>query len=319
MAEQKKYSFKHRLEYALFCFWGFVFSRSPYRLALALGWCVAWIGHYIGRYRVRMVYDRIRQVFPEMDRRQVRRIAWESWRNFVFNIVDTFRLQRVNEAWLRRYMLAYDETVARVRKELSHGGGAVGVSLHMGSAEVQAVSLQKMGLDVFVITGGQKNQLVDRRLNAMRGGTGIDCIPKGSGAGMFKQVFRRIKHGGLLTMLADLRLPSGGLEVNFLGHKASVVPGMGLFAKKTGVPVVPSIITREGWTHHRLRVFSAIFPDENLSFDDDVLRMTQAVFDLFDRAIRECPSQWFWYNKNWILAPVRIPKPKEAPASGEMS
>jgi len=313
MAEETVHSFKHRAEYAIFCFWGWVFATVPYRVALALGWAVAWVGHYGVRYRVRLVHSRIREVFPEMATRQVRRIAWLSWRNFVFNIVDTFRLSRVDEAWLRRYMVDYDHTVERVRKSLSHGGGgAVGVSLHMGSAEVSAVSLQRMGMDVFVITGHQKNRLVDAKLNAMRGATGIDCIPKSSGSGLFKQVFRRLKQGGVLTMLADLRQPLGGVDVDFLGGRASVVPGMGLFAKKCGVPVVPSIITRDGWVRHHLQVFEPVLPDDALSTDVDVQRMTQMVFNRFDKAIREQPEQWFWYNKNWVLAPMR----QSAPAAG---
>lgn len=312
MADEAGHSLKHRVEYAVFCSWGWAFVTMPYRVALALGWGVAWVGHYLVRYRVSLVHRRIREVFPEMPARRVRHVAWISWRNFVFNIVDTFRLPRINEAWLRRYMVDYDHTVGLVRQNLPQGRGAVGVSLHMGSAEVFAVSLQQMGVDVFVITGAQKNRLVDAKLNAMRGATGIDCIPKSSGSALFKQVFRRLKQGGVLTMLADLRQPYGGVDVDFLGSRASVVPGMGLFAKKCGVPVASSIITREGWVRHHLKVFPLVHPDEELSTESDVQRMTQIVFDHFDKAIRERPEQWFWYNKNWVLAPVR----QAAPAAG---
>jgi KDO2-lipid IV(A) lauroyltransferase len=320
MTEGPVHSLKHRVEYALFCFWGHVFTILPYRAALAVGWGVAWIGHYLLRYRVDMVHGRIRGVFPALERRKVRRIAWLSWRNFVFNMVDTFRLRRINDAWMRRYIVDYENTVRRVRESLSHGGGAVGVSLHMGCAEVQAVCLQQMGVDVFVITGKQKNLLVDDRLNAMRKGTGIECIPKSAGSALFKQVFRRLKQGGVLTMLVDIRQPEGGVDVDFLGGKASAVPGMGLFAKKCDVPAIPSIISREGWTRHHLRIFEPILPDPGLEVGEDVQRMTQQVFTFFEKAIQERPEQWFWYNKNWILAPLRQKKPPVLEsATGEVS
>lgn len=314
MTETVQHSLKHRVEYVLFCFWAGVFSVLPYRAALALGWGVAWVGHYLARYRVRLVHSRIQEVFPGIEPRRVRRIAWISWRNLVFNIVDTVRLGRVNEAWLRRYMVDYEYTHNQVRESLAHERGTVGVSLHMGCAEVFAVSLQQMGVDVFVISGKQKNLLVDEKLAAMRGQTGIDCIPKSAGSSLFKQVFRRLKQGGVLTMLSDLRQPLGGVEVSFLGGRASVVPGMGLFAKKCGVPIVPAIITREGWVRHHLQVYAPVFPDDALSTDADTQRMTQTVFDLFDRAIRERPEQWFWYNKNWVLAPLRQKPAVVAPA-----
>lgn len=304
MTDDKTHSIKHRVEYALFCFWGTVFSIAPYRLALLLGWVVAWIGHYLVRYRVDLVHRQIREVFPSLEQRRVRHIAWISWRNFVFNIVDTFRLRKITPSWLRRHVVDYDRTVTALREQLP-AGGFIGVSLHMGSAEVLAVCLQQMGLKVFVITGKQKNLLVDDKLNAMRCSTGIECIPKSAGISLFKQVFRRLKDGGMLTMLVDLRQPAGGVDIDFLGGRASVVPGMGLFAKKVGVPVIASVFSRKGWSQHRLELFPTLFPDADLSVEADVQRMTQAVFDRYDQAIRATPEQWFWYNKNWILAPLR--------------
>lgn len=296
-------SLKHRVEYGLVTFWGWFFLNLPYRAALFVGWLVALLGHYVFRYRVALVHERIREVFPGIAPRELRRIAWLSWRNFVFNVVDMFRLTLIDDDWLRRYMVDYEGTVARVRQRLSTGQGGVGVSLHMGSAEVSAVSLQRMGVDVFLITGSQKNLLVDGKLQAMRAATGIDCIPKNSG--MFKQVFKRLKQGGMLAMLADLRMPTGGAEVDFLGKKAHVVSGMGLFAKRTGVKIYPSIITRVGWTRHKLVDYEPVVPDETLDQEVDIQRMAQVVFDHFDQAIREQPEQWFWYNKNWVLAPLR--------------
>ncbi len=301
------YRIKHLVEYALFCFWGILFRFIPYRIALLLGWVLAWTGHFIVRYRVSLVYGRIREVFPELSLREVRRIAWLSWRNFVFNLVDMFRLDLINEKWLEHHIIDYDTTRERL-KELLPEGGLIGVSLHMSSAEVLAVCLQRLGLDVFVITGRQKNLLVDEKLNAMRGATGIDCIPKSASLGMFKQVFRRLRSGGMLTMLVDLRQPNGGIDVPFLGGRASVVPGMGLFAKKAGVPVIPSVFSRQGWTRHHLQILPPIYPDSGLGVDEDVQRMVQMVFHDFDLAVRRLPEQWFWYNKNWILAPLRSPE-----------
>jgi lauroyl/myristoyl acyltransferase len=40
--------------------------------------------------------------------------------------------------------------------------------------------------------------------------------------------------------------------------------------------------------------------------------MTQATMDLFDRAIRQQPDQWFWYNRRWVLDPPPVePAPKQ--------
>ncbi len=305
MNTHAQHSLKHRLEYGLFWLSGAVFARLPYRAALLLGWGLAGIGHYLFRYRVDLAHARIREVFPTASPAQVRRIAWLSWRHLVFNLVDICRMKRMDQAWLRRHMVDYESAAARIREYLAYlgSGGAVGLSIHMGCVEMIARAIQQLGVDVFVIVKTQKNLLVDRQLNAMRGSTGITCIPQG--AGLYKQVFRRLRRGGVLSVLNDIRAASGGIAVDFLGRQVSVSPGGLVFAKKTGVPVLAAFVVREGWTRHRLHLFPPICPDDRLPLDEDVKRMTQSAFDIFDQAVRAYPEQWFWYNKNWILAPAR--------------
>ena len=150
-------------------------------------------------------------------------------------------------------------------------------------------------------TGKQKNPLTDAYINELRGSTGIDKVQKGSA--LLKGVLGRLRKGGVLAFLADLRVSPNGIIVDFLGTKASVAPGMGMFAKQTNVPIFPAILIREGWTKHRLQIFEPILPDPELPKKADQQQLTQAVFVVIERAIRKHPEQWFWYNKRWILTP----------------
>ncbi len=303
-----KHRVKHWVEYGLLRFWGWMFTHLPYRAALAVGWGAAWIGHYLLRYRVRIVHARIRQVFPDAQARRVRRIAWLSWRNLFFNLVDIFRLGRIDAAWMQRHLVDFADVREAVEAIRIKQQGGVGVSLHMGSVEVMAVALQRLGLSVFVIDGRQKNLLADAHIRKMRAATGITFLPKDSS--LLRQVFRELRDGKFLLLLADLRMRTGGVLVDFLGHRVSVAPGLGLFSKRSQVPVYLSILLREGWTRHRLVMYDPIEPREDLKRDADIQRMTQAVFDVFTQAVYEVPEQWFWYNKHWILEPVETEQPR---------
>ena len=53
-------------------------------------------------------------------------------------------------------------------------------------------------------------------------------------------------------------------------------------------------------------------PDPALPKEQDWLRMTQAVIDLYDAAIRAAPEQYFWYNKRWVLDPLPAEAAPEA-------
>mgnify|MGYP006919536186 FL=1 len=47
--------------------------------------------------------------------------------------------------------------------------------------------------------------------------------------------------------------------------------------------------------------------------------MTQAVLANVEAAIRRAPEQWFWYNKRWVLTPVRDDAPAAHPAPDDVN
>jgi lauroyl/myristoyl acyltransferase len=43
----------------------------------------------------------------------------------------------------------------------------------------------------------------------------------------------------------------------------------------------------------------------SLEKQEDIVRMTHSVIAVLDKEIQANPEQWFWYNKRWVLDPVR--------------
>ncbi len=293
---------RHVFEYFLLRLTILLTSRTHFRFALCVGWLLAWFSHYILRYRVDSAKERIREVFEDIPGREVKRIAWLSWRDFVFNVVELYRLPLIDEKWIGRHVVNHEEVRGKLQEYCGTGRGAVVASLHMGASEAAGVVMQRLGVPVFMITGKQSNPLTDSHLNRLRGATGITTVQKGSS--LLRSVIRRLKQGGVLTFLADLRVAPHGVVVRFLGSDASVAPGMALFARQAGVPIIPIVITRIGWAEHRMELHDAILPDPTADRREDQRRMTQKVFDIMTEAVREHPEQWFWYNKRWILEPV---------------
>jgi lauroyl/myristoyl acyltransferase len=293
---------KHVAEYVLIRAASVLFARTPYRFALGCGWVLAWFGHHVMRYRVRTAKSRIREVFKDRAEREIRRIAWLSWRDFLFNAVDMYRLRLIDGPWIERHVIGHEQVKETLHAHCATGRGAVIASPHMGASELASVVMQRLDVPVFQVTGRQKNPLTDAYINRLRESTGIPKVQKGSS--VLRSVIRRLKQGGCLTFLADLRVEHHGIPVEFLGKQASVAPGMASFALQARVPIIPVIVTRVGWTRHRLRFHEPIRPDPDRDKREDLRRMTQEVFHIMTRAVRDCPEQWFWYNKSWILDPV---------------
>ncbi len=296
-----KYRLKHVAEYAaLRCAAGAI-GVLPYRCALALAWGLALIGFYGMRFRRAEAERRIRAVFGDRFRpREVRRIAWESFRNLLFTAVDIIRSPALT---LDRFRHMSDcDFLECLKQHRDSGRGAVLAVPHMGSWELAGRAMQLLEMPVFSVAGKQRNPLFDQYLNRARERAGIPITMRGAGA--LREIIRRLERGGFLAVLPDVRMPEEGVRVRFLGGEANVGPGMAMFARHTGVPVYPILMRRIGWARHEGRMQAPVRPDPAVEKEADIRRMTQEVLDLVDRAIREDPGQWFWYNKRWVLDPV---------------
>lgn len=298
-----KYRAKHVMEYVVLRAVVGLVRRLPYRGALALGWCIAWPSHFLFRFRIRQARERIRGVFGDrFSNREVRRIAWLSWRNFVFTNIDLIRLPWATFDWIQSHLDGWQEAKAIVEKHHATGKGAILATPHMGAWEVAAVAMQRFGMPIFILTGKQKNPLVDAYINQLRGGTGISTIPRASN--LLREVIRKLRLGGFLAFLPDVRAKTESLPIRFLGQEANVPAGMAVFAYQSDVPIIFGIITRVGWSQHRLKITELVYPDRNRPKQEEWQRMTQEIFSRIEAAVREQPEQWFWYNKRWILDPL---------------
>ncbi|MFC1497959.1 lysophospholipid acyltransferase family protein [Verrucomicrobiota bacterium] len=298
-----KYRFKHIAEYAVLRSIAALVRVLPYRAALFVGWLNAWLFFHVFHFRVKKAVSRINEVFGDrFTRREMKNIAWLSWRNIVFSGIEMIRLDKITLNWINS-ISDYQHFMDVLTKHSKTGKGGIIAVPHMGSWELAAVGCHLYKIPIFTIAARQKNPLTNRYMNELRRSPGIDTLARGSGT--MKEVLRKLRKGGMLAILPDVRMRTEGLSVPFLGAKANVGKGMASFAKHTGTPIFPCIITRIGWARHKMEIHDPIWPDENLNKKDDINRMTHSVLKIFDETIQKDPDQWFWYNSRWILDPLK--------------
>lgn len=296
----KKYTFKHVAEYiTLRAVAGFA-GWLPYRAALGLGWCIAWIGFFLFRFRVPEAKKRIREVFGDrFTDREVSRIAWLSWRNLCFNGIDILRIPCMSEAWVRKVLDS--ESVMRIWNAQKEERGLIFALPHMGSWDMAGTAGRILDIPVFFLTHQQKNPLTNGHLERMRALAGIETLERD--APVLKKIIRKLQEKKVLAITPDVRSKTKVISVNFLGKPANLPGGIGLFARQADVPICPVIARRKGWTKHTWQPHKLIWSDPKLDKKVDWARMTQQVMDIFDQAVRETPEQFFWYNKRWVLEP----------------
>jgi Kdo2-lipid IVA lauroyltransferase/acyltransferase len=296
-----KYRPKHIAEYILVRIVAGVARRLPYRLALGYGWAHAAFMFYVLRFRVAEAERRIHSVFgTQYTAREVRRIAWQSWLNMCLSIIEIVRIRHgVTHRLPPGLELAQQQAL---HDHAATGRGAILACPHIGNWELAGILAPLNGLSIFTVTGVLKNPLVNAFVQRLRESPNVEIIERGSGA--MRVVIRKLKQGKMLAIMPDLRSRAPGVDVRFLGGHANVYPGIGLFARQTGVPIFVTAMRRFGRRRQRFEVYGPFEPDQTLPKDQDIVRLTQLTMDRIDALIREDPGQWFWFNKRWILDPL---------------
>ncbi|MGD9611653.1 MAG: lysophospholipid acyltransferase family protein [Kiritimatiellia bacterium] len=310
---------KHWAEYLLLRGVCAVVGALPYRPALCLAAGLARVGFALAAARRKEAIRRIRLVLGDgCTPRQARAIAWQSLRNVAFNLAE---ILYVGGGRPRSLPVAMDmqDALDRVRAFArdNPGRGGIFACPHMGNWELAGIVVPASGIDMFTLTGVQKNPLVQDYLQRLRHAPGVELLPRGSGTTL-RKIFANLRKGKFLAIMPDLRSRLPGVRVRFFGGEANLYPGMGHFARQVDVPIFLAIMKRRGWTHHSIELHGPFEPDSTLSKDEDAQRLSQLVMDIVDAEIRQDPGQWFWYNKRWILDPLEPeaqPDPEIPPAS----
>ncbi len=300
-----KHSLKHWVEYLfLRTFCGLV-SLLPYRLSLALAAGIAGLAFHLVRWRRKEAICRIRSVLGEScTPRQARAIAWQSLRNMTFNLAEIIYIGggRPRELPASVEMQTGFDLVNAYAKE-QPGRGAIFACPHTGNWELAGIAAPAAGINLFTVTGVQKNMLVQDYIQRLRHAPGVELLPRGSSATL-RKIFSNLRKGKFLAIMPDLRSRQPGVRVRFFGGEANLYPGMGHFARQINVPIFLAVMKRHGWTRHTLDLYGPFEPDTSLTKEEDATRLSQEVMNLLDIEVRKDPGQWFWFNKRWILEPL---------------
>ena len=294
------------LEYGVFRFFCGLVNVLPYRLAMALARGLAWLMVKVFRFKQARTRARIRGVFPEKSEREVRAIALGSLQNLLMNVVEMMRASRLSRKWMDRRVrdgLLYKE---KLQSYVDEGKGVVIMVPHSGNWYMAAWSMARYGLSLMAIAARQRNPKLDAWMNRQYGD--IEVLDRDN-----RDTLKRIREGLLggraFAILPDLRVRKRDVTAEFLGGEANVSRAGAMFAVKCGSPIVVACMSRQKGKH----VFNhlgTLRPDPSAEPKAEAERLTKEALKLLDGEVRRRPQEWFWYNKRWILEPVKEEKQK---------
>ncbi|GFE58789.1 lysophospholipid acyltransferase family protein [Geobacter sp. AOG1] len=182
------------------------------------------------------------------------------------------------------------------RKACERDKGVVFITGHCGNWELMALAFGARHAPVSVVAKRQGNQFFNSAVERLRSNFRNGVIYADGAA---RKVFYELRGKGVVGILLDKVVkPQEGALVDFLGRPAWTPTMPAIIAEKTGVPLVPIFIHREGNGH-----VITISPEVQLPTDDtgkaDPVAVTQELTGHIENHIRMHPHEWMWMYKRW--------------------
>ncbi len=181
------------------------------------------------------------------------------------------------------------------KKAKEKGRGIIIITGHCGNWELMALAFGIKVAPAAVVARVQDNPYLNRMIGKIRARHGNSIIYK---KGALKGILSCLKKEGVVGILMDQAVvKEEGFVIDFLGRGAWTTRMPALIARKTGAPVIPVFINREGLSH-----VITIHPEVPLRCEEGIEALkedTQRLSSCVEECIRQHPSEWLWIHRRW--------------------
>ncbi|QNN20735.1 lipid A biosynthesis acyltransferase [Planctomycetales bacterium ZRK34] len=261
------------------------------------------------RHRHRAVHN-IALAMPELDRREVHRIAEASMQHFLqlgVEVLYTPRLLQIDN-WAERLHVG---DIAEPLDLVLSNRPVIMATPHYGNWEVLGYAMAMLGVDLSAVARPIDNPLVNDYVLGVRERKGMKIITKWGASEVMTDVLER---GGTLGFIADQNAGDKGMFVPYMGRLASTYKSIGLLAIRYDTPVVCGGARRLGNRFEYIfEVEDVIYPDDWADQPDPLYYLTARYNRAMERMILAHPDQYLWIHRRWRSRPRHEKQGKPMP------
>jgi KDO2-lipid IV(A) lauroyltransferase len=283
--------------YLLLRVFSFFINLLPEGFALWLGRQLGRMVFYLDRGHRKVALENLHTAFgEEKPEREIYAIAQRTFQNLGMMVIEFFRIPGLDREDFKEKVSVegLDEALRLLEKKK----GALLLIGHFGNWELMGLMSKVIGNPIMVIAKPmKKNKWVDQFITKIRNAAGLEVI---SNVKASRKVMRALSQNRVVGILIDQRAKrSEGIWADFFGRKAPTTPGLAVLAMKTGAPVLPVFMVRNGFQKHRLLIKEPLELIHTGNIKKDVEANTQLFNQTLESMIRQYPDQWFWVHQRW--------------------
>ncbi len=279
----------------------YLFSLLPLRILYFLSDILYPVTYYLIGYRKKIVFENLRNSFPDKTEGEIRELARKFYRHFNDIIMEILKLTTLATRNLEKRLRFSNPDV--LNEYYRQGKSVLAVAAHYNNWEWSLGLSRISPHQPIVIYKPLNNKYFDRFFRKTRERHGSILIP-------MRDTIRRIlsdRKEGNLALYGFVSDQSTIWEetqywTTFLNQLTPVHLGIEKMALKTGLPVV--------YLHIR-KVRRGYYEIDTLKLFDDVSglaanEITEKHVRILEAYIREKPEQWLWTHRRWKLTQKKM-------------
>jgi KDO2-lipid IV(A) lauroyltransferase len=241
------------------------------------------------------VLDNLKHAYPDLSSKEIKDIAYGSYKNFAITLVEILYLPRITIEQIKK---AFDFTnFDLIKKKEQEKNGVILLTAHFGNWEYGAISVGvNLSKKISVIVKSQRNRYVNDWMNKARTRWNNEVVPLGVS---IRNVYSVLLNKGIIGIVADQRGPEESIKLEFFGRKTSVYTGPAILSLKMNSPLIYGVSVRQpdySYKMEFIEISRQNLPDE---YDGKIRVISERMLKQLEESIREHPEQWLWMHKRW--------------------
>lgn len=247
-----------------------------------------------------LVIDNLRRAFPEWTEARRRALLPAVYTNLFALGFEILGMEHLTREQIEAGVRIDEATSAKIEALRASGKGFVVMTAHFGNWEWMGAYMLSLGFDVGIWAKPMHNPTSETLIRNQRERLGYSIFYTDQSP---LRLFRHVKKGGIIALLADQDARGEGIFLPFFGYPASTPTGPAWVAVKLGVPILPGFGFRTPEGGMRAWAGEVFHPDPDANEDAEIERALRHYNEQLERAIREEPAQFMWFHRRWKTRP----------------
>ncbi len=279
-----------------YLFYGFIwlFTLLPLRLQYAFSWTFYLLVYYVAGYRRKIVFNNLRNAFPEKNEDELLKIAKGFYLHLSDELIEAFRLIHFSEKSIQKRMKILNPEI--IHNYYNQSRSIALVFGHYGNWEWLAGLPLAIPHKCLAIYSPLKNPYFDRMMIRFRSKFGLEVVPTNR---VLQEILSHHQSGErILTMfLGDQRPAKRHVQywAKFLNQDTGVFLGVEKIAVKLNHVVVYARIQKVRRGYYELE-FVPLYenPRETVQYE-----ITNRHLSMLEADINKKPDYWLWSHRRW--------------------